>query len=190
MYQPKDVGHVPVIGSSRTWDCGATLDVLRVYLRTAVHVRADCRAADGADSGGNIVPATAADLMPKYTADRAADDSAGNIGATVSNDLLALDPALLPARADNGTHGHDVRRIQPLTIVWIVGIRWWSGRRRIAVVRFAAVPPDGQDPICSCPSQPGRGIARVVASRSGRDNGHLRRLPILRAGRQPKMRGR
>jgi hypothetical protein len=104
---PEVVGDVPEIRPGAAGNAGATLDVLGVDLPTAAAcIRADRGPGDRAASRGYVLTASAADLVSENAADDRADDRSWNVGAAgpIVDDLLALDPAPLLGRADNGMH--------------------------------------------------------------------------------------
>src|SRR5688572_32112851 len=96
------VRHVPVFRPTAAGHRSAALHVLRIRLTPAAFdVRADGRAADRTECRGDVVAATAADLVTEHAAKHAADDRPRHVRAMVADDLLALDPAALLGRADD-----------------------------------------------------------------------------------------
>ena len=85
------VGDIPIVGPRLAGHVLATLYVLR--LPATIDVGTYCCPPHGADDGGGIVTASAADLVTEYAADYAADNRARNVVSAL--DLFLLDPAAL-----------------------------------------------------------------------------------------------
>ena len=117
----KDVGHIPIIRSSRRWRVFTALNVLRIRESLAPpNVRTDRRTAYDTHASRDILPASAADLVADDAADRAANDGARNSDAGTLIDKCGLDPAKLLRRSDHRTYIRDLRFIKPFVIATTV----------------------------------------------------------------------
>jgi len=101
------VGDIRVIWTGLAGYAFATLDVLRLHLLSAVatDVGAHRGPSDSAADRGNILTASAADLVTEYAADDGAANSSRNVGAaSLLHHLFALDPASLFGWSDHRAH--------------------------------------------------------------------------------------
>ena len=134
---PEGVGDLPIVGTGLAGQAFATLDVPGVNLLVspiAARIGAHRCPRDCAAGRGNILTASAPNLMAEYAANDGPDDRAGHIDATTFlNDLFAFDPASLFGCAEHGANRGDVRLIQPL-IVTSTAIVDGNRSRRVTII--------------------------------------------------------
>src|SRR5688572_6325537 len=95
---PELVRDIPVVGLGLAGNVLATLDIARLRLLSADAEATDlgtcCATHDGATDRGNILTASAPDLVAEHATDHRADERPGNADfASILSDLFLLDPA-------------------------------------------------------------------------------------------------
>src|SRR5262249_50431504 len=137
------IHHVPVVRPRRTGNHGAALHILAVHpARTPPDIGTDRCSRHGTTRRRDVLPATAADLMPKDAADDRANDRAWYVRRLGGlDDLLTLNPALLLRRTDHYPNGMHRNLEQMLVRAPTIVVRQ-RGRRRRAV-RILRPPVDG-----------------------------------------------
>ena len=102
------IGNLPIVGTGLAGHAFATLDIPGVNLLPtiiAAHVGAHRGPCDCAAGRGDILTASAPNLMAENATDDGPDDRPGDIDATtLLNNLLAFDPASLLGGAKHGTY--------------------------------------------------------------------------------------
>lgn len=102
----EDIGHLPIVWTGLAGNAFATLDISSgSFLSTIVsaHVGADRGPCNCAAGRGDILTASAPNLMAENAANDGSDNCPRYIGATtLLNDLLAFDPASLFRGTEHG----------------------------------------------------------------------------------------
>src|SRR5439155_27239964 len=104
----ENVDDVPVCRSEAARDFGAALHVAIVHIPTTTHVGANCGAGDRTPCGGDVLAASAADLVTEDAPDHAAHDRPANVRAAALINLLAFHPATLLGRSTYAVHRNDL----------------------------------------------------------------------------------
>ena len=97
----ESVSNIPVIGSCLAGHILATLDVLSLHLLSTTNVGAHRGPCGSATDSGDIVAASATDLVTKDAADDCADNRSRDVDLASLLDWLLLDPASLLGSRDN-----------------------------------------------------------------------------------------
>jgi hypothetical protein len=102
---PEVVGDIPVVGLGLAGRVLATLDVLGLRLLSTTDVGAHRASCDSTTDGGDIITASATDLVTENAANYGADDRPRNVEiASILRDLFLLDPASLLGCSDHRAH--------------------------------------------------------------------------------------
>ena len=136
------VADIPIVGAGLAGYAFATLHIPGISLlraTIATDIGAHCCPRDGATGSGDILTASATNLVAQNAANDGAGNRSGNVGvASIRNDLFALDPASLFGWTDHRVDRCDVRLVQSLLVATTVVVHG-DRRRRVSMVIDAPV---------------------------------------------------